>query len=207
MTNAKFSSLVAALTARASITEGAAKDLARVLDVTNLQYGFTESTMVEGEKCGIDWEVVWSLPQKQIFRTTQFINALVSGNRLHLDYTHARILCAMRLAGSYDLTTDAVQHLAAGTHSAAVNTRGVTSGAVSRMFTQSHKMNTVKTKVSNMTGVNGWSQVCGLTFADPRKQNHTISLNLDHEISKRFFALIDASTVGQIDAMNEKGIK
>ncbi len=209
MTNAKFGFQLAALIARSKHTEGAEKDLAKCIDANDLKYGFTESTMVEGEKLGIDWELVWSLPQKQIFRTTQLVNALTSATYKNLDHSHARILIAMHLAGAHDLTTDAVIKLAAGKRSDAVNTRGVSVSAVNTLFAMSHGESTVKTKVSNSVGVNGIFQALGVSFADPRKQNHPITLNTEHPIFKRFLHLINVATVGQLVEMQpkEKGVK
>lgn len=199
-----YKHLIDVLTARAAVTPGAAKDLARVLNPENALYGFTEACMLKGQELGFDWEVIFSLPQKQIFRATQFINALLSGIPANFDYTHARILCAMRLAGSYDLNTDAIIHLTAGSRvTGDANLRGVTSSAVNRMFALSHKLGTVQTKISNMTGKNGFSQITGMTFGEPSKQNHALSLNLEHPAVVAFFAVIDNATAGQIDAMSE----
>lgn len=200
MSNAKFSSLVTTLKARAAMSAGAAKDLEKCFNPKS-QYCFSETTLIMGEKSGVDFELLFTLPQKQIFRAIGFINALVSGIPGDFDYTHARILCAMRLAGAHDLNTDALTALAAGVISPTANTRGISSGAVNRMFSRSHKLTTVNTKVSNMTGKNGFSQVLGMTFAAPGETNHTIALNDTHPMIKRFFTVIDGATLGQIDAM------
>lgn len=198
-----YATLVSTLSARASITPGAQKDLAKCFKATS-QYHFAESTMQAGEKFGVDFNLLFTFPQKQIFRAIGFINALVSGKPSDFDYTHARIICAARLAQSYDLHTDAIAALAAGIINPSANVRGITSSAVNRLFSQSHKISTVHTKISNMTGKNGFAQLFGITFAIPGEQNHAISLNHDSEMVKRFFAIIDNATIGQIDAMNEK---
>jgi len=208
--SASYSTLVATLKKRAAQTPGATDDLARCFDVKS-QYHFSESCLALSNKLGIDLSVIFSdsipLPQKQIFRMTGFINALATGLLGDFDYTHARILCAMRLAGVYDLTTGALTALAANERKTDANLRGITSGAVNRMFSRSHKMGTVKTKVSNMTGKNGFSQVTGMTWANPTQQDHTIMLNHEHPAIKMFFQVIDNATIGQIDAMNDKGAK
>lgn len=159
---------------------------------------FTEKTYHEGEKLGVDFSLVFDLPQKQVKRTTQLINALSAGDYKNIDYTHARILCAMRLAGSYDLTTDAVTALAAGVIGDGINTRGISRSAINALFSKSHGLSTVQTKVSNSTGKNGIYQALGVTWAAPGERNHSISLNPDSPIVKRFFALLDNATAGQL---------
>jgi len=205
-----YSTLVVTLKKRALQSPGATDDLARCFDVRS-QYHFSESCLALAEKLSIDLSVIFSdsipLPQKQIFRMTGFINALATGILGDFDYTHARILCAMRLAGAYDLTTGALTALAANERKTESNLRGISSSAVNRMFSQSHRMSTVKTKVSNMTGKNGFSQVTGMTWATPGEHDHTIMLNHDHAAIKMFFKVIDGASIGQIDAMNEKGAK
>ena len=164
----------------------------------NSCFAFTEQTHREGEKLGVDFAMVFDLPQKQIKRTTQLINALSAGDYKNIDYTHARILCAMRLAGSYDLTTDAVIALAAGVIGEGINTRGISRSAVNALFSSSHGLSTVQTKVSNSTGKNGIYQCLGVSWGAPGERNHTISLNTDSPIVKRFFSLLDNATVGQL---------
>ena len=163
--------------------------------------------MTYGEKMGVNFKGIFELPQKQIFRTTGLLNALLVGMVGDFDYTHARILCAMRLAGVYDLNRDALKALAAGVRVTTANTRGITSSAVNAMFSRSHNKGTVDTKVSNMCGGNGFSQVIGMTFAEPGKKNSTVTLNVDHPLIVRFFEVIDSASLGQIAAMNEKGAK
>lgn len=201
-----YASLVSTLTTRASLTPGAFKDLSKCFNAKS-QYHFAESTMLQGEKYGVDFNELFTFPQKQIFRAIGFINALVSGTPSDFDYTHARIICAARLAQSYDLHTDAIAALAAGIINPVANTRGITSSAVNRLFSQSHKLSTVHTKISNMTGKNGFAQLFGITHAIPGEQNHAITLNHDSAMVKRFFSIIDNASMGQIDAMNEKGAK
>lgn len=162
-------------------------------------FAFTEKTCTAGTAYGIDWELIFNLPQKQIKRAAQLVNALHSADYKNIDYTHARILIAMRLAGSYDLTTDAITALASGKRSESVNTRGVNFSAVNALFAKSHGVSTVKTKVSNSTGKNGIYQVMGMTWGAPGEQNHAIALNLESPIVKRFFDLLDRATTGQLE--------
>lgn len=176
-------------------------DLARCIDTGNLKYGFTEQTLAAGEIYGVDFEGVFALPQKQIMRTVQLVNALHAGTYKHLDYTHARILCAMQLAGSYNLNTDAIISLAANARDPRANTRGISLGALNAMFSSAHRLSTVQTKMSNSTGKNGIYQFLGMSWGAPGEQNHTVSLNCDHPMVIRFFDLINRATTGQINEL------
>jgi len=196
MTNS-YSSLLASLVSH----KAAATDLAKCIDQSNIKYGFSEKTFTAGNAYEIDWVLVFSLPQKQIMRAVQFVNALSTGAYKNFDYTHARILCAMKLAGSYDLNTDAIIALAGATRNPAANTRGISTSALNAMFSSAHGASTVQTKMSNSTGKNGIFQAIGLTFASPGEQNHTVSLNTESPIAVRFFELINRATTGQIEEL------
>ena len=182
--------------------KAAHSDLAKCLNAANPTFGFSESTLFYGSKMGVDFEGVFKLPQKQVMRALQFVNSLISGNYEGFDYTHARILCAMKLAGSFDLTTDAVTALASATRSDSVNTRGISYSSLNTMFRKHHAISTVKTKVSNSTGVNGFYQYVGVTFATPRERNHTISLNDTSPLVIRFFEMINNGTKSQLESMS-----
>jgi hypothetical protein len=194
-----YTSLVANLQAH----KAAKTDLAKCIDTGNLQYGFTQSTANYAEKMGIDLTPLFSSStgQKQIMRCIQFLNALESKVYKNLDFTHARVLCAMRLAGSYDLTYDAIIALCAGVRSGTANTRGISYSVLNKMSASKHGLNTVSTKVSNSVGANGFYQVLGLTFGAPGTVNRTVSLNDSHPLVTRFFEVINSATVGQLDEM------
>lgn len=165
------------------------------------QHFYSETMHAWAVAKGIDVGAMFKLPQKQVKRFTQFLGVMVSGVLGDLDYTHARILVAMKLAGSYALTTDAITTIAANARSGDVNTRGVSLGAVNRIFKQSHGISTVQTKISNSTGKNGFYQVVGITSAEAGKRNHAVTLNESHPLTARFFELINGASAGQIDAM------
>lgn len=185
--------------------KAAKTDLAKVIDSANLKYGFAESTLTAGESYGVDFDAVFSLPQKQIMRAVQMINALATASYKHLDYTHARILCAMKLAGSYDLNTDAIIALAGAIRTDSANTRGISYSALNKMFASVHAPGTVRTKVSNSTGKNGIYTVMGMTWGAPGERNHTVSLNSESALVKRFFDLINNATTGQLEELIEGG--
>jgi hypothetical protein len=197
----KMSNSYKALVAQLNAHKGAATPDIRALFCETSCFRFTEKTLAEGEKLGVDFEMVFDLPQKQVKRATQLVNALSSADYKSIDYTHARILCAMKLAGSYDLNTDAITALAAGVINPNANTRGIARGAVNALFAKSHGLSTVQTKVSNSTGKNGIYQALGVSFAAPGERNHTVTLNTDSPIVKRFFDLIDRATVGQLEEL------
>lgn len=158
---------------------------------------FSEKTHDAGVKLGFDWAVVLRLPQKQIKRATQFVNAVSAGVSTGFDKTHARLLIAMREAGQYKLTTDALHALAANARKGDVNTRGVGLGSINAKFKGHHGVSTVPTKTSNSIGKNGFMSVCGMVTSD-HKQNNEVLLNADHAAVKRFFNVIDGMTEGQL---------
>lgn len=192
--NASYTARIAQLRA---LKCAATPDILPLFTETSV-FAYTLKTHTEGVKLGVDFEMVFNLPQKQIKRTTQLINALTSGDYKNIDFTHARILCAMKIAGSYDLTTDAIIALAAGIIAPTVNTRGISRGAINALFAKSHGLTTVQTKMSNSTGKNGIFQALGVSWAPPGERNHAVTLNLDSPIVKRFFDLIDRATTGQL---------
>lgn len=166
---------------------------------------FDRKTYDAGIALGVDWSVALKLPQKQVKRLTQLVNAVSSGVVGMLDATHARALIAMRLAGSFNLTTDAVTALAAGVYRDGINTRGVGVSQVRAMFARSHGLSTVQTKISNSLGANGLYQVTGMTYGQPGKQNREFALNEEHPMVVAFFDLINRATVGQIEALAGEG--
>lgn len=177
-------------------------DIAKCVNSDNVKYGFSQKTFDAGVSYKVDFSTVFALPQKQVMRAVQLINALYTQAYDSLDFTHARILCAMRLAGSYDLTTDAIVALAGATRNDSVNTRGISYSALNTMFKNKHGASTIQTKMSNSTGKNGIFQHMGMTFAAPGETNHTVSLNDSSPLVIRFFELINKGTVGQLEQMS-----
>lgn len=158
---------------------------------------FSEKTHNAGVALGFEWATIFKLPQKQIKRATQFINAINEGISTGFDKTHARLLIAMREAGQYKLTTDALHALAANARKGDVNTRGVGLGRINAKFKEHHSVSTVPTKTSNSIGKNGFMTVCGMVTSD-HKQNNEVLLNADSAAVKRFFAVIDGMTENQL---------
>ncbi len=161
---------------------------------------FSPTTMVEGEKLGIEWALVMTFNQKQLKRTTQFVNAITAGVSTMFDKTHARLLVSMREAGEFNLTTGALTALAANKRSDAVNTRGVGLGAVNAKIKGAHGVTTVPTKVSNSIGKNGFMQHLGMTYAHPT-HDREVFLNHEHPAIIKFFKVIDSMSAGQLETL------
>lgn len=205
-TNATYATARAMLETNAARTEGAMKDLSACLSDKG-KYAFTEHTFSQGQALGVDWAKILALPrQKQVKRAIQFVNALSTGLLGDFDYTHARVLIALDQAGEYKLCTDALIALTSNTRSATANTRGVTGGAINRVFTYAHARSTVETKISNSTGVNGWADMLGLTFSEgkPRAHNHAVGVNRTSPLFARFAEVMRSQTAGQVDAWAEE---
>lgn len=195
-----YKSLVSSLVARSLESPGAGKDLARCINAANPIYGFAESTVNNKYVADVDFENLFRLPQKQVFRAIQFINTLVSGSIEKFDRTYFRTLIALHAAGKYNLTTDAVHALASNTRNAACNTRGISLGTINAAGVRAHGLSTVTTKVSGSTGKNGVYQVLGVTFADS-STNHEIVLNSDSIMVHRFFEIVSKATTKQLETM------
>lgn len=200
MNNATFSQALATLRTHKGMT-APANDIRKLFNA-NTKFSFDEKCFSFGVAFGVSFDTVFSLPQKQVMRAIQLINALGTASYENLDYTHARILCAMKLAGSYDLNTDAIIALAGATRSDTVNTRGISYSALNTMFRKTHGSTTIQTKMSNSTGKNGFFQQLNMTFAAPGEINHTVSLNDEHPMIQRFFQLINSGTTGQLESMS-----
>ena len=197
MTNAKLS-YAQAIDALKAHKGAATNDIACVLNADNIKYGFTESTLKEGQKRGIDWSVICKLPQKQVKRTTQLVNALASKNYANLDYTHARELIALREAKEYGLTTKALVVMTAGARSGDINNRGISLSRIDKLMSAKHGITTTPAKTSNSTGKTGIFTVMGMTSAKQGEQNHNVTLNEKSPMVQWFFTVLDAATDGQI---------
>ena len=206
----KVSSLFAA-PAAAVLTYAQALDLLRTHKAAHTsdikatlkhgKYAYTELVHQFCADNSIDIVQIFALPQKQIKRFCQFLGALLHNEIKNFDYTHARILLAMREAGSYNLTRSAIAALAAGIIVPNTNTRGITKAQINALFSMHHRMSTVETKVSNSTGKNGFYQMLGITYGKPGEQNREFTLNRNHVLTKLFFNVIDNARESQLREM------
>ena len=169
-------------------------------------YGYDEKTHNFTLSLGLDVAAILTNKQKQVKRAVQLLNCIRGGLVSNLDYTHTRILLAMRAAGTYSLNTDAITSLAANKIMPGVETRGVTRGQINHLFKMSHSIDTVKSKVSNSIGKNGYMNVLGIVERRGAK-NAEIIFNPAHGVAAKFFAMIDSATDGQLQALAEKGEK
>lgn len=178
----------------------ASSDIVAVLKSTG-RHAYTAEVHEFCNESNMDLETILRLPQKQVKRFTQFAGALIHRNIKDFDYTHARILLAMREAGSHNLARDAVVSLAAGVILPSANTRGITRAQINSLFSSRHGLSTVETKVSNSTGRNGFYQATGMTYGKPGQVNREFSLNRSHPLVGLFFDVMDRATESQLREM------
>lgn len=169
-------------------------------------YGYCEKTHNFALSLGLDVAAILTNKQKQVKRAVQLLNCIRDGLVSNLDYTHTRILLAMRAAGTYNLNTDAIAALAANKIKPGIETRGVTRSQINHLFKFSHGESTVLSKVSNSVGKNGYMNVLGIVERKGAK-NAEIIFNPAHGVAAKFFAMIDSATDGQLQALAEKGEK
>lgn len=182
-------------------------DIQYCINPDNKTHGWDKGTHDYALTLGADIEAQFKLPQKAVKRFTQFVRALQAGIPERFDYTHARVLLAMRAAGTYKLTRDAVVTLAANKIAPGVETRGVTRGQINTLFKYAHGLKTVESKVSNSTGANGFYQTLGITHGVPKTKNREFTLSASHPMLTRFYEIFDGATEGQLQALADKGEK
>lgn len=180
-------------------------DMQAVIKGTGV-YGYDEKTHNFALSLGLDVAAILSNKQKQVKRAVQLLNCIRDGLVSNLDYTHTRILLAMRAAGTYSLNTDAIAALAANKIKPGVETRGVTRSQINHLFKFSHGESTVLAKVSNSIGKNGYMNVLGIVERKGAKHAEII-FNPLHGVAAEFFKMIDNATDGQLQALAEKGEK
>ena len=180
-------------------------DILTVLNPTSASF-YDEKTHEFALSLGLDVAAILTNKQKQVKRATQMLNCIRGGLVTDLDYTHTRILLAMRAAGAFNLNTDAITSLAANKITPNVETRGVTRGQINHLFKMSHSIDTVKSKVSNSIGKNGYMNVLGIVERKGAKHAEIV-FNPAHKFAQAFFKMIDSATDGQLQALAEKGEK
>ena len=195
-----YASVIAALRAhKASDTP----DIVCVLKPTG-KYAYTEQIHAFCVENDIDIMKMVSLPQKQVKRFTQFVGAIVHRDMRNFDYTHARILIALKLSGDKTITTSAIAALAANKITPNTDTRGITRSQVNTLFTFAHGLSTVKTKVSNSVGKNGFYQALGITQGEPGKQDRPITVNIEHPVVREFYKLLENTAESTLREIAEK---
>ena len=199
-----FADAIATLSAHYNVTSD---DMQAILNPLNVNYGYTEHVHAKAlELVGEALPGMLKLPQKQIKRFVQMVNALTVGIPSQCDFTHARLLLSLRAAGEFALNRDAVHALTSNTISPDANTRGITRGAINQLFDLHHGASTVETKISNSAGKNGYMTVLGMVQSKGAR-NAELTLNHEHPVTRAFFAMIDGATLGQLQALADKGKK
>lgn len=182
-----------------------ASDVNQLINKPNSIYGFTQKTLDACYQFNIDVEYALTFNQKALKRWVNMVNAIDAKSFAKFDKTHARLLIALRADKlTKGLNTDALTLLTANKRSTekSVNLYGVSVDDINRVFKLgSHGITTVSTKISNMTGKNGWAQLMGVTWANPGEQLHGVFLNADHALTKAFFNVIDNATIDQLKSM------
>jgi hypothetical protein len=200
---------IARMTAlRAHRLAATSDDMGRVLSGRGV-FGFTPVVNAEIDRMGIDTAQVFATDRnpKVIKRFIQFVHGVIAKDFKAIDATSARILYAMKLAGTYSLTTDALAYLVSSSLKAGTvspETRGVSSRVVSRLFAGVGRT-TAPTQISRSVGDNGFMQLSGMTDAPKGKQNREYKLNPGHPLVTAFFATVEGATEGQLGEMTGEG--
>lgn len=169
-------------------------------------FEFTPAVNAQIDAWGVDTGAIFATDRnpKCIKRFVQFVHAVVSGGdegARNVDRTTAKILYAMKLAGDYSLTTDALAYIVSGKikpDAVSPETRGVSSRVVGKLF-GSVGVTTAPTQISRSVGDNGFLQLAGATSAPRGKQNRAYALNPGHPMVCAFFAMVERLTDAQIE--------
>jgi hypothetical protein len=179
------------------------KDITCTLQGKSNKYLFTLATASEASKLFDEASFIeaLTLPQKQVKRLIQGVNALNQGLISGFDKTHARIILALWLEGkganSSKLCRIAANHRMGGDNDQVLREK------VNKLFSMNHGLTTVLTKVSNFAGKNGYAQYLGITASEGLGHNRVMHLNLDHAFTKAFLSLVNRSTDAQLKALFE----
>lgn len=200
-----FAQRLATLTAHRLADTSA--DLAKILGKGKRAsaFEFTAAVSSAVDAWGIDTRAIFATDRnpKVIKRFIQFVHGVNAKDYKAIDKTTAKILYAMKLAGSYALTTDALAYIVSGAKkpdATSPETRGVSTRVVSRLFGHVG-MTTAPTQISRSVGENGFLQLAGATSAPAGKQNREYVLNTEHPMVRAFFATLEGATDAQLDAL------
>jgi hypothetical protein len=180
----------------------ASADISAVLNPRSA-FGFVEKTAQAFDRFGIDADIVFSLPQKQVKRAVQMVNAVVSGTYDKIDATTACGLYALRLSPDNALEYDALHLLISGVvrkEDSLIDQKGVSRSILRRLFARVGA-NTVSTQKSRSFGNNGFCDALGMTGATHGKVNRMVDLNPAHPLTVAFFEMVDKANPAQIDAI------
>jgi hypothetical protein len=189
--------------ARAVLTAhraAASKDIEAVLRDKG-KFAFVESTFVAMKDYGIDFKTLFSLPQKQVKRAIQMVNAITEKNYKNIDATTACGLYALHLSPEGALSYDSLHVLIAGyarVDGATGDTKGVSRARLAKMFARVGA-NTVSTQKSRTWGDNGFCDALGATAAKHKTHDRMVQLNREHPLVTAFVSLVESATMGQLE--------
>jgi hypothetical protein len=209
MTNATFLARVETL--RAHRLASTSDDMHKVLGMGRKAsvFEFTEAVNATIDAWGIDTAQIFATDRnpKCIKRFVQFVHGVNAKDFKAIDATTARILYAMKLAGDYSLTTDALAHICTGKlkpDATAPELRGVSRRVIGKLF-RSVGLTTAPTQISRSVGDNGFLQLAGATDAPKGKQNRPYVLNPAHPMVTAFFATVEGGTDAQLETLTGEG--
>lgn len=135
------------------------------------------------------------------YRLAQMVHAMHAGLYKQTDATTARALVALRIAGA-PFNRDALNNLITGKvkiEGVSPNTRGVGVRQLDQYIARVGR-GTVETQLSRSFGANGFARALGMVHVSGAS-NFIVSVNPDNGLTKRFFAMVDGATVGQLNEM------
>ena len=203
MTNSTtfFASCISALKAHEAYTNSPTDDVRKLVDGNSTTYKFTLSTAGEILSLQLDEnltiDILGSLPQKQVMRFTQCINALNQGLITKWDKTHARIILAL-YANSKGTRTTQIARVSANLRKGTDDTDQALRERVNALFSGNHDITTVLSKLSNFAGKNGYAQILGLTCSEGFGHNRVVHLNEGAPLVQKFLKQIKSATDGQL---------
>lgn len=214
MSQSFFNSAIEALKANKSYNayvafkagEGASvsDDVYKLVHGTSSTYQFTVATATEANKLFDESDILSvfaNLPQKQVMRLTQGLNGLNQGLLSQFDKTHARILLALYVSSTLSdkgVRSSQIARIAGNVRLGGSDNDQTLRERVNALFKGNHGLNTVLSKVSNMTGKTGWAEVINVTGSEGYGHNRIVHLNLDHAFTRAFLALVNKSTDAQL---------
>jgi hypothetical protein len=167
------------------------------------KFALTEQVFNMGAReFGVDWEIIFSLPQKQIKRTTQTVGALVTGQLSDFDASYLGVILALYIAPARALRYEELLQLVTGfirDQGTAGDVRGIPRSKLARLLKRTVKPSTFATKLSGSCGNNGVFDTLGVTGAPHGTKNREVYLNENHPMVKKVARLVGLMTDGQIE--------
>jgi hypothetical protein len=203
MSNAQtfFGSCIAALKAHEAYTHSPTDDVRKLVDGRSTTYQFTISTAGEILDNGLDTDltlqILQHLPQKQVMRFVQCLNATNQGLITKWDKTHARIILAL-YANAKGTRTTQLARVAGNLRKGTDDTDQALRERVNALFKGNHDITTVLSKLSNFAGKNGYAQTLALTQSEGFGHNRVVHLNETAPLIRKFLGQVAKASDGQL---------